>query len=412
MLLPVVKLRSIGHISLLAGALLAGALGLVAFAAACGGADPTATPAPTATTPPPTNTPAPTPVPAATTPPPTNTPAPTPAPTATTPPPTTAPEPTAAPTATTPPPTAAPEVTAAPEPTAVPEAANSLMDFRITRATTGQDLMDRLTEFESACIEDAVGSGVYQILLAMPLMMAGSDTSAAAPLFHCLTVENAVLLGIVFLDAQAGGWAEESRSCITEVGLVHPDAIFIRLGVQLGSQPIDAAMTLAHNVQIYECLNDEEKKAFTVTLWTGLDDHAGATGSDIVALLSDSEAACVRDNLSDEQFATMVAARPLHAVSIGATVSHCIDPETNIKIFANGIQWAMGGVTEETLSCLEEFGRNNPAFVALMSLGLEGIQAVPAAEFLEIIAVGNQQYACMTPDELLRVQQAATVAMQ
>ena len=308
MLLPSLKLRSVGLVAQVFGALLTGALGVVVFAAACGGTDPTSTPEPTATTPPPTNTPVPTPVPAATTPPPTNTPAPTPDPTAT-PAPTAAPEPTDAPTATTPPPTAVPE------PTDAPEAADSLMDFRLTPATTGQDLMDRLSEFESGCIEDAVGSGVYQILLAMPLMMAGSDTSAAAPLFHCLTAESAVLLGIVFLDAQSGGWAEESRACITEVGLAHPDAIFIRLGIQLGPEPIDSALTLAHNVEIYECLNDMEKKAFTVTLWTGLDDNATATGSDILELLSESEGACVQDNLSAEQFETM-SRRPAPARSV------------------------------------------------------------------------------------------------
>ena len=69
-------------------------------------------------------------------------------------------------------------------------------------------------------------------------------------------------------------------------------------------------------------------------------------------------------------------------------------------------------MTDDTLSCFEDFGRANPAFVALLASGLEGIEASPAAEFLEIIAVGNQQYFCMTPDELLRVQQAATAAMQ
>ena len=37
---------------------------------------------------------------------------------------------------------------------------------------------------------------------------------------------------------------------------------------------------------------------------------------------------------------------------------------------------------------------------------------MPTAEFLGIIAVGNLQYACMTADESLRVQQAATAAMQ
>ncbi len=272
--------------------------------------------------------------------------------------------------------------------------------------------MNVLPETAVTCIEESLGSGTFQILLNLPLLTAGSDPSAAQPLFDCLTAENAVLLGIVFLDAQADGWAEDSRECITDVGLRHPDAIFIRLGLTMESEPANPLETMSYQVEIYECLTDEEKKAFTVALWTGLDDNAAATGADILALLSDSEAACVTENLSAEDFETMAAAQPLHAVSIGASVSHCIDPETNLKIFAKGIDWAMGGVTDETLGCLEEFGRNNPAFVALMSMGLEGIEAVPAAEFLEIIAVGNQQYACMTPDEILRVQEASTAAIQ
>ena len=272
--------------------------------------------------------------------------------------------------------------------------------------------MDLLSEEEVSCIEGVYGSGVFQNLLTTPILAAASDPAAATPLFQCLTAENVVLLGIAFLDAQAGGWDDESRSCITEIGLGHPDAVFVRLGLQLGPEPIDPAETLAYNVQIYECLTDDEKKAFTVALWTGLDNNALATGADILGLLSEAEASCVEDGLSEEDFATMLGAQPLQATSIGATVSHCIDPETNLKIFANGIQWIMGGMTDNSLSCLEDFGRDNPEFIALMSLGLEGIQAVPAAQFLEIIAVGNEQYFCMTPDELLRVQQAATAAMQ
>ena len=165
-------------------------------------------------------------------------------------------------------------------------------------------------------------------------------------------------------------------------------------------------------MQIYECLNNEEKKAFTLSLWVGLDTITPATGADIFDLLSETEAACVREGLSEEQFETMIAAQPLQAVSIGAQVGHCIDPETNIEIFTNGIKWALGGVTEETMSCIESFALANPDYVALLSTGIAGITAMPAEQFLEISAVGNQQYACMTEDELMRVQQNATSAMQ
>ena len=149
-----------------------------------------------------------------------------------------------------------------------------------------------------------------------------------------------------------------------------------------------------------------------MSLWAGLDRHSTATGGDIVALLSESEVACVRDGLSEEQFATMVGAQPLEAAAIGSTVSYCVDPETNIKIFANGIQWAIGGVTEETLSCLEDFARENLTFIALLASGLQGIEAMPADAFVEVSNAGSQQYDCMTEEELLRVQESATAAMR
>ena len=69
-------------------------------------------------------------------------------------------------------------------------------------------------------------------------------------------------------------------------------------------------------------------------------------------------------------------------------------------------------MTEETLSCLENFARASPAFVALLSSDLQGIEAMPADEFVEFSNAGAQQYACMTEEELLRVQEAATAAMQ
>ena len=187
------RIRSMGAI-----APLTGLFGLLIFAAACGGDDPTATPEPT-------------PVPTATT-----NPTPEPTPEAT-------PEPT-------------PEAT--PEPTDAPEATGSLMDFKLTTATTGQDMVDLLSEEEVSCIESAYGSGVFQILLSTPILAAASDPAAATPLFRCLTPENVVLIGIAFLDAQAGGWDDESRACITEIGVGHPDAVFVRLGLQLGEDPL------------------------------------------------------------------------------------------------------------------------------------------------------------------------------
>ena len=269
-----------------------------------------------------------------------------------------------------------------------------------------------LSDEENTCVREAVGDALFGLIQsALIMMMAAGDISQTAPLFNCLTEENVVYLVVAFLDVQAGGWSEESRDCITNVGLDHPDAVYVRLGLQLSPEPIDPSETLDHNVKIYECLSIEEQRDFTIGLWTAFDRHTGATGADILGLLSDAEAACLQEGLTEEQLIAIAVATPLEAVTMGSVVSHCIDPETNVKILANGIQWAIGGVTDETLSCLENFARDNPEFTALFASGYDSIHNMSAEQFVELSDVGQGQYACMTEDELLRVQYAATEAL-
>ena len=288
----------------------------------------------------------------------------------------------------------------------------SLETLKITPATTGRELTSLLSEEENNCVRNAIGDALFELIQAAPIMMmAAGDISQTAPLFNCLAEENTVYLVVAFLDAQAGGWEEESRACITEVGLRHPDAVFVRLGLQMSSEPIDSSITLDHNVEIYECLSVREQKEFTVALWTALDKHSSATGADILGLLSESEAACIREGLTDEQLVAIAVATPLEAVSMGSGVSGCIEPETSVQILVNGIHWAIGGVSEETFSCLEDFARDNPGYTALFSSGLEGMRAMPAEQFAELSDVGQTQYACMNEEELLRVQLAATEAL-
>ena len=328
-------------------------------------------------------------------------------------PPTEAPEPTATPEpSATPEPTAMPEPTPEPEPTAAPQAMTTIEDMVITEATTGGDLMALLSEAETSCIQASVGDALYQLVLGTPIMlMAAGDISQTAPLFHCLEPDNVIHLAVAFLDVQAGGWSEESRSCITQVGLEHPDAVFIRLGMDLGDGPVDPTTTLEYNIGFFDCLSNEEKMQYTLGIWMALDRVSPATGADVFALLTEEEAACASDALSAEQLAGVVNATPLQAVTLGAVSAECIGHESNISIFVHGIDWSLGGTTEETRACLEGFAEANPDYINLFTSGFEGMYAMPADEFVRITEVGNDQYACMTEDEILRVQHSVTAAL-
>ena len=173
---------------------------------------------------------------------------------------------TPAPATATPTPTPEPTPTATPSPapataTPTPEAAPptlSMRDFVVDASTTGQDLLDRLSEEEDACIKAAFGDAVYELLRGTPLLAAtGSDSSAAAPLFACLTEENVVLAGTAFLSAAAGGYGDESRVCITDLMLEHPNFIYERLGFEwTGEQRTEAHVII---LAFYDCLTDAEK---------------------------------------------------------------------------------------------------------------------------------------------------------
>ena len=356
-------------------------IALLALVAACGGDDPTPTPATVAATPAPTPTA-------------TATPAPTPTPTPT--------------------PEAMPSPTAPAMPAPMPEHTpmGSLRDLVINPKTVGKQLLDPLSADEVSCIKEAVGQDFYTIIQVTPIAAFGGSVSSATFLFDCLIPESIVLIGIAFLDAQAGGWTEETRQCITGVGLEHPEAVYVRMGLEW-RDPAEghATETFDYNVRIYECMTSAEKQGLTLALWAGLDRHSQATGSDIIALLSEAEAACVRQDLSAQQYQAILVSTPLVAITIGSTVSHCIEPETNHWILAHGIEWALGGLSEESLACIAEFAENHPSYVALLASGLDNMAAMDPDQFVAITDAGTTQYACMTDEELARFQEAATAAM-
>ena len=162
-------------------------------------------------------------------------------------------------------PTPAPTPEAMPSPTAPAIVEHtpmgSLRDLVINPKTVGKQLLDPLSADEVSCIKEAVGQDFYTIIQVTPIAAFGGDVSSATFLFDCLIPESIVLIGIAFLDAQAGGWTEETRQCITGVGLEHPEAVYVRMGLEW-RDPAEghATETFDYNVRIYECMTSAEKQ--------------------------------------------------------------------------------------------------------------------------------------------------------
>ena len=317
-------------------------------------------------------------------------------------------------------PAAQPDDVAVEEPAAAPEISvpvgtASIEDLVLTSETTGMDLVATLSEEEVSCIKGAVGDTFFQILLGTPIMAAASSGTSGAFFFNCLRLDSIVGLGVAFFANEGGGWTPETRACVLAVAKEHPDLVYTRLGLQLPDDPGAASFAETHlyNLEVYDCMNNQEKMTFTVSSWRGLDSLSQRTGSDVVGLLTEEEIACVQEALSEEDLLAIAVATPLEAVAIGHTSAPCISEETNIAIAVAGFEWGIGDVSDEAASCLADFFREHPAYLELLQTGLsdEVVATMDPDEFIAIVDSGTAQYACLSPAELLQVSQAFTRAL-
>ena len=349
---------------------------MLAFAAACSD-DSEPEPTPTATQAPAAATPAP----ATPTPTPTPTPSPTPTPTP-------------------------PPATATPEPTPAP----TLRDFVVTPATTGKDLLDRLSEGEQGCIKEAFGDFIYTIMQGTPLLSAGGDPAAAAPLFGCLEIESLVRVGIAFIDASAGGWTPETRECMVQVGLEHPDAILVGLGLPADAEASQAAAGHPYVLELYGCLTVDEQVDYLLNFQEVIDALTTAE-HDLIGAIPEADVACIRDALSDDEYTTLLAGTVHEAFDVSGAVADCMSDEAYVRSFVTITETTVGELTDDTRACIEVFARDHPHYTALINAHAYDPSTTDAENLAEIASDGLKTWACMTEEEIQRSQSLSLSAL-
>ena len=118
------------------------------------------------------------------------------------------------------------------------------------------------------------------------------------------------------------------------------------------------------------------------------------TGGDIIALFSETEAACVRDTLGDEAL-VMLRDTPLMEISDAAPPIpfECLTPENVGNIGVAMIALQAGGLTPESRSCAKEVVIANPIVLTFQEPG-------PDTDLSALMAAGFQLQACFTPEEV------------
>lgn len=102
-------------------------------------------------------------------------------------------------------------------------------DFVLTETTSGQEVVDLLTENEVACMRSGLDEAAFTAFTAAPAMSVLQDTgegaSTAASLFVCLEEGSLSLIGAAFMDAAAGGWSAEARMCVADAIQARPELV-------------------------------------------------------------------------------------------------------------------------------------------------------------------------------------------
>ncbi len=128
------------------------------------------------------------------------------------------------------------------------------------------------------------------------------------------------------------------------------------------------------------------------------------TVGDLVAVLSESEASCLRDAVGAATF-DAIENVPLASAPPGAMESlpfDCLSPENAIGISIAMMSAAAGGLSEETRSCISALASDNPSVLGI---------GEPPEDPAELFGTAIQMQLCMSDEEAARFAAGSGEAM-
>ncbi|MCY4448018.1 MAG: hypothetical protein OXE02_04125, partial [Chloroflexi bacterium] len=207
-----------------------------------------------------------------------------------------------------------------------------------------------------------------------------------------------------------GGYSAESQACLTDLALQHPEIIFARLGIEYAGEA-SYQHTETHNVLLgfYDCMTDAEVATSLKDLYSAVDAASPLTGEDLVALLPESEAACVQETLSEAEYGALVNATPLRAAGLGASAADCLSLDSVVAFFVIASGAAVGGFSDESAACAEDFIRDRPGYAPILASYVTDESAqFSSADFAEVARGAFEAFECLNEDELGRIDEYIT----
>ena len=318
---------------------------------------------------------------------------------------------TEAPAATTPSPTAAP--TQAPTP--VVESAGSLEDLFLTDATTGRDVMARISEAERDCLREAIGEELYRAMLDLPMkrLVGEVGASGAGSFLGCLTDDNVVLMGLVLVDSHHGRTDPEARECSIAVARENPEVIRVRFELlRPALEDTDTEALFNSSKELFDCLDVTEQVNVLVRLTTRLDQDDTFTGEDIVAMLPEEEVSCIRDRVGEELFDAFLGATVTEAFApAAASLLDCLALESKTALFAAFTSSRVEGLREEAVVCMATLVADSPHILALGFGALE-TEELEESELAQLGDEAAKLFDCLNSEEVYQVLTLPAVVEQ
>ncbi|MCE2529369.1 MAG: hypothetical protein J4G11_05820 [Acidimicrobiia bacterium] len=284
----------------------------------------------------------------------------------------------------------------------------TLADLFVDESTTYQDVMDRISEDERACIKAAFGEMVYTILVTRPVLTedAASDPDAVTRLLSCLTQDNVVMAMLVYRDAAAGRINEETRRCVVPLALQIPESYYEHAGLEWEGERVSAKELAEINSQLLQCFPAEEVAALQFRIYQQVVEMVPMVWSDVTEAFTEAERDCFREHIGDDEF-TAILDSPLRGG--GAMSDHelheaCFGRDTPGRLYAAFVGMLLGtDLTEESAICMIDFAADHEHYIDyLLFTPYEDKLALEAETRAEFLQDGYRLHSCFNDDESQR----------
>ena len=277
---------------------------------------------------------------------------------------------------------------------------------------SGGDVISMLTDEEVSCMRDTFGEELLSRIKDLRITTRLATDPDSRFIFECINQVSINRIGLALMTVEAG-LSEDTASCIFEVIANTPDPFDLQTGRIAGGLDLESVHLLEAQPTAVRCLNDEEALATFAQMNVVLDQADTLRGSDVLAMLNPSELACVRQHVDAEVLNKIEDHTVMESFRTASEIFGCIENDSLAGIFIAVSDSRMGGLSESTLTCAgqalkEALERDPHPHLIEFALGLTG-QA--PEHYGEAVTLSRQMFACMSDDELIKLQKAIADAV-